>query len=288
MISTRALVVSTRHPCMITRAYRSAHPFARLRRTLSRADEGIFTPVFRGSPWDVSKPHNYVLFEWNTYLSAMIAVGLHGRTPSADVLLDWMSSLSDASICLPSEDVILVPESNKVMVVGTNSQRPLNLFVTYRRFLFGAILVQIHTDPWVAKSNVIRMTKSLLSYGGGYVAGFWNGLCGEVDKSKPPVGGLVLSHLVTADPEANLWVADLLIDQHLLWNRWWQTGCTAGWWRPEAPGPCFPPRCRATRSPTCTPRCARLASEPVPLNLSHALYCRTLSVMPQIMKYISV
>ena len=36
--------------------------------------EGIFTPVFRGSPWDVSKPHNYVLFEWDTYLSAMIAI----------------------------------------------------------------------------------------------------------------------------------------------------------------------------------------------------------------------
>lgn len=26
--------------------------------------EGIVTPVFRGSPWTVSKPHNYVLFEW--------------------------------------------------------------------------------------------------------------------------------------------------------------------------------------------------------------------------------
>ena len=50
----------------------------------------------------MSKPHNYVLFEWDTYLSSMIAA---------------------------------------------------------------------HTDPWVAKSNVIRMTKSLISYGGGYVAG---------------------------------------------------------------------------------------------------------------------
>lgn len=28
--------------------------------------EGIVTPVFRGSPWAVSKPHNYVLFEWDT------------------------------------------------------------------------------------------------------------------------------------------------------------------------------------------------------------------------------
>ena len=25
-------------------------------------------------PWSVSKPHNYVLFEWDTYLSSMIAV----------------------------------------------------------------------------------------------------------------------------------------------------------------------------------------------------------------------
>lgn len=41
------------------------------------------------------------------------------------------------------------------------------------------------TDKWTAKSNIIRMTKSL-NYQG-FVAGFWNGLCGEVDKSKPPV-----------------------------------------------------------------------------------------------------
>jgi hypothetical protein len=32
--------------------------------------EGIFTPVFRGSPWSVSKPHNYVLFEWDTCVKA--------------------------------------------------------------------------------------------------------------------------------------------------------------------------------------------------------------------------
>jgi putative isomerase len=64
------------------------------------------------------------------------------------------------------------------------------------------------------------MTKSLISYGGGYVAGFWNGLCGEVDKSKPPVGALALAALVENNA-SNMWVADLLIDQHVLWNRWW-------------------------------------------------------------------
>lgn len=35
--------------------------------------EGIFTPVFRGSPWAVSRPHNYVLFEWDTFLSSLLA-----------------------------------------------------------------------------------------------------------------------------------------------------------------------------------------------------------------------
>lgn len=112
--------------------------------------EGIFTPVFRGSPWGCSKPHNYVLFEWDTFFASIIAA---------------------------------------------------------------------HVDEWVAKSNIIRMTKSLIYKG--YVAGFWNGVCGEVDKSKPPVGGLALEYFVDRDPEKNLWVADLLIDQMLLWNRWW-------------------------------------------------------------------
>jgi hypothetical protein len=54
-----------------------------------------------GSPWPVSKPHNYVLFEWDTYLASMIAA---------------------------------------------------------------------HVDPWVAKSNIIRMTKSLISFDGGYAS----------------------------------------------------------------------------------------------------------------------
>ena len=35
--------------------------------------EGIITPVFRGAPWSASKAHSYVMFEWDTYLAAMIA-----------------------------------------------------------------------------------------------------------------------------------------------------------------------------------------------------------------------
>ena len=52
------------------------------------------------------------------------------------------------------------------------------------------------------------------------MAGFWNGLCWEVDKSKPPVGALALAALVDSDA-GNAWVAHLLLDQHVLWNRWW-------------------------------------------------------------------
>lgn len=111
--------------------------------------EGIITPVFRGASWSATRPHAYVLFEWDTYLSTLI------------------SSV---------------------------------------------------TDTWVARSNIIAMTKSLSFKG--YVPGFWNGLCGEVDKSKPPVGGLALSFHLARHPE-DLWVAELLFDQFLLWNRWW-------------------------------------------------------------------
>lgn len=111
--------------------------------------EGIFTPVFRGSPWLLAQPHNYVLFEWDTYLVSLIA--------------------------------------------GV-------------------------TDPWIARSNIIRMTKSLSFKG--FVAGFWNGLCGEIDKSKPPVGGIALEQLLKSHP-SDLWVAELLLPQFVLWSRWW-------------------------------------------------------------------
>jgi hypothetical protein len=105
------------------------------------------------------------------------------------------------------------------------------------------------------------MVKSLIAdpiKGGsnGYVAGFWNGKCGAVDKSKPPVGGMVLQRLLSMGSlasslqtslqtsleakrssasrtsksgdgegdkeESLLWVGELLIDQFVMWNRWWK------------------------------------------------------------------
>ena len=85
------------------------------------------------------------------------------------------------------------------------------------------------------------MTKSLNYLG--FVAGFWNGLCGgeqactsalgmsgsftftpfhavEVDKSKPPVGALALSLHLKRYPD-DLWLADLLLDQFVSWSKWW-------------------------------------------------------------------
>ena len=60
----------------------------------------------------------------------------------------------------------------------------------------------------------------------GFVAGFWNGLCGEVDKSKPPVGGIALRHLLEQSQAAggdddSKWVAELLLPQFVAWSRWW-------------------------------------------------------------------
>jgi hypothetical protein len=149
--------------------------------------EGIVTPVFRGSPWSVSKPHNYVLFEWDTFFAALIAVG---------------------------------PPDLPATASGGGAGG-------------GAAGVQLLVDPWVAYSNVIRMVKSLIAdpvKGGsnGYVAGFWNGQCGEVDKSKPPVGGLVIELMLNKSRSArggglsDPWVVELLIDQLVMWNRWWR------------------------------------------------------------------
>jgi hypothetical protein len=78
--------------------------------------EGIVAPVFRGAPWSASKPHDYVLFEWDTYLASMIAT---------------------------------------------------------------------ITDPWAAKSMLIRMTKAL--HFKGYVPGFWNGVVRVVAIMRPPI-----------------------------------------------------------------------------------------------------
>eukprot|EP01063_Lacrimia_lanifica_P006841 TRINITY_DN14313_c0_g1_i1.p1 TRINITY_DN14313_c0_g1~~TRINITY_DN14313_c0_g1_i1.p1 ORF type:complete len:660 (+),score=213.63 TRINITY_DN14313_c0_g1_i1:174-1982(+) len=112
--------------------------------------EGIVTPVFRGAPWPLAQAHRYVLFEWDTYLAAIIAA---------------------------------------------------------------------HVDPWVAKSNVVRLTKSMVTLDGGFVSGFWNGDCGEVDKSKPPLGAMALQSLGSS---ADGWVTELLFDRLALWNRWWE------------------------------------------------------------------
>ena len=48
--------------------------------------EGIFTPVFRGSPWAVSRPHNYVLFEWDTYLSSFMAAVTDKWTARSNII----------------------------------------------------------------------------------------------------------------------------------------------------------------------------------------------------------
>ena len=48
--------------------------------------EGIFTPVFRGSPWAVSKPHNYVLFEWDTYLSSVMSAVTDKWTAASNIV----------------------------------------------------------------------------------------------------------------------------------------------------------------------------------------------------------
>jgi len=41
-----------------------------------------------------------------------------------------------------------------------------------------------------------------------------------VDKSKPPVGGLVLERLLDSRPQ-DAWVGDLLLPQFVMWSRWW-------------------------------------------------------------------
>jgi putative isomerase len=111
--------------------------------------EGIITPVFRGSPWVVAKPHDYVLFEWDTY--------------------------------------------------------------------FASIMASYANDQWTATNNIVRMTLSLFYQG--FVPGFWNGLCGEMDKSKPPIAGMALEFLVKRYPSLD-WVVDLLLPNLVEWNRW--------------------------------------------------------------------
>ena len=64
-------------------------PFAsscKPQKTSAAQYEGIFTPVFRGSPWAVSKPHNYVLFEWDTYLSSFMAAVTDKWTAASNIV----------------------------------------------------------------------------------------------------------------------------------------------------------------------------------------------------------
>ena len=41
-----------------------------------------------------------------------------------------------------------------------------------------------------------------------------------MDKSKPPVGGMALEMFLARHPD-QAWVGDLLIDQFVMWSRWW-------------------------------------------------------------------
>ena len=42
--------------------------------------------MFRGSPWAVSRPHNYVLFEWDTYLSSFMAAVTDKWTARSNII----------------------------------------------------------------------------------------------------------------------------------------------------------------------------------------------------------
>ena len=112
--------------------------------------EGIITPILRGRQWRVAKPYAYVLFEWDTYLAAMMAAHLG--------------------------------------------------------------------DVWTSTSNIVRMTQSLWYQG--FVAGFWNGQCGELDKSKPPLGTMALTFLLEYFPEQQ-WLVEYLLPFFVEWNEWW-------------------------------------------------------------------
>jgi putative isomerase len=82
----------------------------------------------------------------------------------------------------------------------------------------GSFIATNMGDKWVAASNIIRMT--LTFWHQGFVPGFWNGKCGEVDKSKPPLGAWALLSHVEKYPD-HLWIARLLIRYLEAWNDWW-------------------------------------------------------------------
>jgi putative isomerase len=110
-------------------------------------------------------------------------------------------------------------------------------YVLFEWDTFLAGWIALYIDPWLAKSNLIRMAKSMVVdsvHGGGFVAGFWNGHCGEYDKSKPPVGSLLLEQILNAnmstnnnnndndnDNDNNTWVGEIVLDQLAAWSKWW-------------------------------------------------------------------
>ena len=89
-------------------------------------------------------------------------------------------------------------------------------------FLAGWIATLV--DPWLAKNQLIRMSKSMVIdpiNGGGVVIGFWNGHCGELDKSKPPIGGMLLNYILNQKGANHNWVGEIVIDQLSAWSKWW-------------------------------------------------------------------
>ena len=99
-------------------------------------------------------------------------------------------------------------------------------YVLFEWDSFFAAWIATKVDPWLAKNQLIRMAKSMVNdpvHGGGLVIGFWNGHCGEMDKSKPPIGGLLLQDLFKHQQKGMGidWVGEVVLDQLAAWSEWW-------------------------------------------------------------------
>ena len=57
--------------------------------------------MFRGSPWAVSRPHNYVLFEWDTYLSSFMAAVTDKWTARSNIIRMTKSLNYQVRNCFP-------------------------------------------------------------------------------------------------------------------------------------------------------------------------------------------
>jgi hypothetical protein len=159
-----------------------------------------------GASWSATKPHAYVLFEWDTYLASMIATITDPWVVRRHNIIPTLTPATSLSLSLSLARA-------RSFALAKQDRRPTHAAATAP--LIGAWHVTLSSQ---AANNIIRMTKAL--HFRGYVPGFWNGVCGEVDKSKPPVGGLALQWFLEHHP-AQSWVAELLLEQYLLWNRWW-------------------------------------------------------------------